>query len=365
MDLEIVKSNLSGVTSRLPLEKQLSWLQLAEAKQINMDLLTKKELEAQAHLLNYENIGLVQLENGISEYKKTVNEIPVIRKGFTKYMDMITTEMMTVEKRAAVWENFTKASELLIQKKLEKEKTDAESNAKLQEAERFKIHIKNQNARRLAQYQLDLAKSVTDSYTMALNDDTLDEAGIKRYLEITSLALQEVKIIAPEKFEYKLHTVDELKVIQSGVEAPVWGDQLTKALHEMGERFKMYFHDRANKESAKKHIAEDHNKQEIFIKDSLKATESINNLVFSSISSTFLVANDGAKQLKRTKSIKVEDGSEVWCKIIVSSFVANWNVCFPLLRTKKYGNLSVSQMASALDAAQVKVAGVEYEERIK
>ena len=75
--------------------------------------------------------------------------------------------------------------------------------------------------------------------------------------------------------------------------------------------------------------------------------------------------DDGVKGLKRKTVIVIKDDDSNWAKKIVLTFTANWDVCFEYIRVKKWGNLSIAQMAAALDSAEIVVDGVQYKEEVK
>lgn len=348
----------------IPVDKQLSWLQLCNGKAQILQQLQAKELEVQSLLLNYETFDLLKLQEKLDEYKKQIKEIPELRKSFTRYMDSIIDEMMAPEKRVAVWENFTKAVARYNELRLDKDKKDKEIAAKNLEAERFKTHVKNEQARIQAQYKVDLLKHINDSYKLALGDDTLTEYGIKQYISTTQKVLNDQQLSDPVKFNYVLHTKEELIKINSTIEAPNYQAVLSGAMGYLDNIYKMYFQDRANKVQAVTFLDNKQSEQQSAIKTDLENTQAVNTLMTTSTVSQ-ISSGDGIRELKRKSSIVVNDASPDWAMKIISAFLANWNKVIFHVRIKKFGNLNVSQMASALDDAEIKVEGVDYVEQVK
>src|SRR5678809_268784 len=78
---------LKNLQATLPIDRQLSWLQLGKSKQNVQDAMNKKSLELQAILLDFEKLNAEKLQIQVDLYKKGLGDLPDLRKGFTGYLD--------------------------------------------------------------------------------------------------------------------------------------------------------------------------------------------------------------------------------------------------------------------------------------
>lgn len=353
---------LNQVSARLPEDKKLSWLQLCEGKSVILSKLETEELRLQGLVLGFSEKNIVELQTAIDEYKKGLKDLPEIRKGFTRYLDKIYDQMMLPEKRAEKNENYIGAQNRLLELKLAREKEAKAGEAKAAEKERFITHIKNQNVARVAAYTMALQKAITDTYTVALENG--DQHTVEEYIQSgIAFMSNEIPIPTPEKFNFTLHTREELMSISETIDKPNFAGLLNGAISALKEKFSMYAQDRENKQKAIQFELEQRRLADEKIKEVAATATSVNNLMTGS--GTTVTESDGVKSLKRKKSIKIIDNDFGWCKKIVAAFLTNWDTCCSELRIKKASNLSVGQMAAALDDANIKVDGVEYIETVK
>lgn len=359
-----IDTQLNQLRTIIPADKQLSWMQLCNAKQTFMSELEKKELALQQLLLNYETFDLLKLQTAIEDYKKQIKEMPEYRKGYTKYLDKIYDELMMPEKRAAAYDGLTKAIARYNQLRVEKQDADKKSEDKRFEQERFKTHVKNEYARLVTEYKMSLQKTITDAYVMALNAEELTEDGIKQFIDVASQCLDDTKVGTPTKFDYTLNTKEEIGALYVTVEAPNFNEILQTAKAFIPEKFKLVHNDRANKQAASEFQKKQLEESKTRLEEALKNTTAVNQLT-TNASATQIVSNDGIKEIKRKTIIVVDDDSPEWAAKIVATFSMNWSKASQFVRVKKWGNLSISQMAVALDDAEIRVDGVEYAEVVK
>jgi NAD(P)-dependent dehydrogenase (short-subunit alcohol dehydrogenase family) len=75
---------------------------------------------------------------------------------------------------------------------------------------------------------------------------------------------------------------------------------------------------------------------------------------------TVPVVSTSMKPITETTEIEIKDYSDEWVVKIMAAFMANFQVAMAKVRVKKKSALTIAQMAAALDAANVRVEGVDY-----
>lgn len=356
-------AKLQILQESLPKDKQLSWLTLCNGKSVILNELTKKELELQQLLLNYDTMDVLKLQEALELYKAGAKQMPEIRKGFTRYLDKIGDELMLPEKRVATWEVATKANAKYLQLRLDKEKADEEVKAKQFELQRFIAHVKNEYIRLFSEYKLAINKTITDAYLMALKDN-LDEAGVKKYLETTASCLRDLKPGQPVKFAWSLNTKEEILAAYKTVQAPDYETELKHSVPVLIDHFKMYFNDKENAQKASEFALQQEAQKKVDIETESQNAISVNNLLANS-SATTIVESDGVKSIKRKNVIDTKNLTQQGCLAIIAAFVSNWSSVIEHVRVKSWENLKVDQMSSALDSAEIKVQNVTYKEEVK
>lgn len=362
---EVIKKTLNELMVRLPDDRKVSWLQLCEAKSQVMDKLSKKELELQSFLLGFEKMDLLTLQTKLAEYVKGLKDMPEIRKGFTRYLDKIADELMLPEKRAAAWETLTKANALFLQLRIQKEQEDNKVQLKKNEADQFTAHVKNEYVKIFSEYKLALHKTITDAYAYALDAAEYTDEGLEHAIQTTISCLKDIKPKDPAKFNYQLNSKEEIIALYQAIPLPDFKLELEGAILGVRDRFSTYRNDKANAGQAKKFLETEQKQFTENVNQEATQTVAVNNLLATS-STTQIQENTGVKAVKRKTVIVTDDTltSEAAMKI-VSAFLANWGKCLPFLRVKGLANLKISQMATALDDAEIKVEGVLYKEEIK
>lgn len=360
----VIQNQLEQLRNTLPVEKQLSWLQLCSAKQHYVSELEKKELALQQLLIGFETFDILKLQTAIEDYKNIVKDMPEYRKGYTRYLDKIYDELSAPEKRALSYDKLGLAVERFKQLRLDAEKAIAQGKAKVLEAEQFKTHVKNEYARLSAEYKSALLKTITDAYVMLLNVEELTKEGLKTFFETTEACLADIKIGSPAKFSYTLNSKEEITALLPSVTRPDFNAIFEGSKTFMKDKFSLINQDRANKVAAEEFAKKQNEEAQVKLKQDLQNVTAVNNLT-TEASITQITSSNGIKELKRTTSIVVCDDSPEWAAKIVATFSLNWSKASQFVRIKKWGNLSVSQMAAALDAAEIKVDGVEYKQEVK
>lgn len=357
-----LQKKLLELRGSIDVERQVSWLSLGAAKGKTVKMLTDVYLSAQSLLVDYEKMDVLQLQKAIEDYKATIKRIEEIRKGFTKYMDKIKEEMMQTEKTAAAWNTYEKAAARFLTLREEQETIDTTIKTKADEATEFRLHVNNELIRIKTNYEIDLNKAITDAYTQALNDD-LTEDGLKQYVAVTEAAMKEIKRIAPEKFPYKIHTKEEVIAIASTIQSPDWnGLILAPAIQRMKDQFNLYYQDRANKEKATDFLKSQMKAEEAKLTKDAETAKSVNVLAAVGQSISSFVSIPEVKGVVRKKVIVVKDDDPSWAVKVMSEFLKRFEQLRGGLRVTKWSNLTIRQMATALDDAKIVVEGLDYTE---
>lgn len=364
------------LVNTLPKDRQLAWLTLSGAKLSVETKLQAAELELQKILLGWETKDLVELKAAIDKYKEQLKMMPETRKGFTRYLDGINDSLMVFEKRASglkpgqkAWIEdpeslILKANKRFLELRLAEEKRLENEQNKNAEAARFAAHVKNEYVRLESEYKVTLLTTINTAYQQALNDELTDD-GLKQYVKVTEAALREVKLGARNKFNYTINTPEELTALNSTIPAPNYTATLDNAIKFMYEKFQLYFQDRANAEKAKEYHNQKTQQLTGLVQDAATKQMSVNNLV-SRGAEVEVQPTGGIPAIKRKMEIVIEDTPE-FANRVVSAFLANWADCSKNVRVEKWSNLSVKQMAKALEdlPSGEMVEGLKYQETIK
>lgn len=390
LDMTVISSQLEQYRAVIAPEKQLSWLQLAHAKGTILDALKKKELELQGIMLSYNaqfkpewnddgfwlNItaeqkqevvnALVELQGKLSEYLKGVKELPEIRKGFTRYLDRIFEELSAVEKRAVEWKGFEDAKQLYILIRDKKEKSDNVVLNKINEHDRFITFLKNEYIRIAADYRERLLNLLDQCYIFCLeNEKITDQATLISEVKTVWEQMQMLKPDDLARFNYQLHSRDEMIAMMKEVVPPDYGQILLQSKDAVNTKFQMFWNDRQNAEKAKEFIQKEQNERNAEIESAATRQISVNNLTTAAATVSIGIDDANLKSSVTKRVMVVEDENPLWAQKVISSFLSNWPTASAYLRIRKWGNLSTSQMASALDDAGITVEGVSYESKTK
>jgi hypothetical protein len=353
---------LGSLYVSVPRARQLSWLQLSDLKLNIEKQIEGKILEIQQALNGWETMDLLALQAATEKANKIVKSIPDLRKSFTGYLDRISDQMMSIQKRAEGMEILSQAVAKELELRLAKEQTDGAVSEKVSEAARFKAHVQNEYVRISSEYEIALSNYINTSYLTALDQNFTDE-GLFDHIRKETEWLKNIQRSAPVKFQYTLNTAAELNELHASIPAPNYDDILVGAIGKLVEKFKMYHQDVQNKELAKAQSKKELEQTQDAILNQASKTQAVNTLV-SKGASTLVDTLPGAKKVKRKQVIVVQDTSADTIKII-SEFLARWDDVAPNLKVKSWSNLSVKQMAAALQELPDQIAGLVYQEVVK
>jgi hypothetical protein len=323
-----------------PLVRIQNWQLLGVAKFKLDEELTKRELELQS-------------TDNTATYKKKYDELVEYRKKFTSFLDIAKEQCMKVEKRCdpKTNERFLAMVKADLDARIKEQAESDKRAAAAAEFSAFKAHFSNALATQAMDYEIECRNTVNKQYALALEERP---ENIDAYIQGVVEMLKTIKKPPLPKFERK-HVGDEAaKTMYTELvnEAPKPFDW-NEYLHE---KFSMYYNDIENAAVIIEADRVENERIEREKKDQLEQQVATTNLVARA--ATYAAP----EVLVKTKtSIKIKDDDQKFVVAILSAFLSNFQQAFPLVRVKKYSALTIAQMASALDAAEIKLTNVEYE----
>lgn len=355
---------LNELIASVPRARQLSWLQLSNLKLTTEKQLEGKILEAQQILSGWETMELIPLQAVVEKAKKTIGEMPELRKSFTRYIDKISDSLMEIQKRGEGLEVLSKAIARELELKLKKESDDDEATIKAKEIAAFKAHVQNEYVRISTAYRVALMNHITNSYVAALDTDFTDD-GLIDYMNKIAEGLKKIQRDSPVKFvDYKLTPKDKLNEVHGTIPAPNYDQILTEAVGLISQRFTMYHQDKQNAELAKAQVKKETETLTTNATSQAQKIQAVNNLVSKGASTGIVDTLPGAKKVKRKMVIELQDTAEETIKIM-SEFLARWDDVAPKLKIKSWANLSIKQMAGALQELDTQIEGLVYKPQVK
>lgn len=356
---------LSDLYSKVPKPRQLSWLQLSSLKMTTEKQLEGKILEIQQALLNWETMELIPLQEALAKAKKLLNEIPDLRKSFTRYIDKIASDLMAIEKRAEGLEILASANKKELELRLKKEADDSAATNKATELAKFKAHVQNEYIRISSEYKIALNNKINQSYIEALEQEFTND-GLIQFINNLASELKAIQKSSPVRFSETiqtplLNTTADLTEAHKAIPAPNYDEILTKAIAYLPEKFKMYDQDKQNKDLAISQTKLETQQQNEDITSTASKYQAVNNLVGKGVGTTIVDTLPGAKKVKRKKVIVLQDTAAETIKIL-SLFIAHWDEAAPKLKVKSYAKLDIQKMTAALQELDGEFEGLVYEE---
>lgn len=349
----------------LPENKQRVWNLIGQSKMAMDQRLQALELTIQQILPNYMAMDHPALAKAIAEYKDHHAKMISIRKSFSGFLDDAKAMCMTIEKK---WDPANPANETFqLAEKREFELRESALNAanaanlKTAEEQKFKTFIVNEYHDMVSGYRLALSKIVQDAYNACLSQKTpVENVHIAATAAVGAMRMVRPRVM--NKMERKYVSDAEAMKLWEGIPEPgkdgTYQKVFNEAFEAMKTKFSLYANDLANSEMALAQQQELFEKQQQQQQQQAEAERAANTLL--SQATVPIVTPAGMKPITETTEIKIEDYSDEWVAKIMAAFLANFQVCMEKVRVKKKSKLDISQMAAALDAAGVKVEGVEY-----
>lgn len=341
--------------------KQNVWNLIGRGKATMDKKLTTQSLALQQHLMGWETKDQPALDAAIKAYNSGYTVLVDTRKDFTKYLDAAKEQCMKVEKEynPATYEPFIKAKarELELRQAATKAATAAQDKAN-EEAE-FKTFVENEYLDIAADYRAQLRAFIHQTYTACLSAKTPPDK-VQEAVNTCVAAMQTVQPRKMNKFNSVHLAKEDAAALFAKIPRPKFADIYTEMIKELQEKFSMYAHDLANPTAAvaqQTQLFEQTTSQEKRQTEADKAAVTLVN----NATAMAVAAPAGMKPIVETTEILIEDYSWEWVAKIMAAFMGNFQACSGKVKNKKYSQMTVAQMAAALDAANVKVEGVKYQ----
>lgn len=348
---------------QLPPERTQTWFLIARGK-LKMDtLLQGHALKISALLTGFDLLTADQTTAKLKEYRDTHKQMVEDRQQFTRYLDMATGMCMATEKQYDPKTNaeYLRCVTVDISKREEASNKAKEASAKASEQANYRSHIENEYDRILTAYKLELFNYAHQTYAACLAAKT-PPMQAQAAINTCITAFQSVQPGQMNPFSSVLVTQEERAAIFAGIRPPDWQAAYNEAIAELNNKFSTYVNDVQAAEAILSQVVNQH-----AIHTNALVTESANRQTATTLTNQavagggLFVAPAGVKPVDEISRIKILDDNPNWVMWIISAFQCNFALCMPLVSVKKFSNLSVAQMAAALDKASVKVENVEYE----
>lgn len=342
-----------------PTEAQMkNWQLLAKKKNEVFEELKKKELATQGILLN---VADDKLADKLAEYDKAFTDLVEYRLSYTNQVrDALITKAMEFEKRVDPKNNETyktlDARELLLRE--EKQKTIDATNDLNAEKTKFKTHFINEFTRLSTDFRTKCLATINEAYNACLYAKT-PPGQAPNTIKVVEQALDALVTPQPNKFVRTLVSNVDAKELFAGLVKPDYKAIRKEYVEDLKTKFSLYPNDLANAATAIKTNNEQTTQVTQKMISESNQTVAANELM--ALAENVTVAEPGFKGVTEVSKIKLFDNDQKWVAKVIVAFVKNFEAAFPKLRTKKYSQISVAQMAAALDNANLKIEGIEYE----
>lgn len=341
----------------IPEAQQSAWIALAAQRNVVAADLQKRELALQALLLNQPK---EKLSEQLKLYRLEHTALVEARRKFTSIIDeKIVQKLMEFEKRTdpKTYDVYLQAVKDELQYRTDEDKKLSDQRTLATETANFKIHFQNQFNTIATNFRVKCNDIIMQAYASCLDAKTPADQ-IHVAISAATAAITDLKNDAPEKF-VRIHLKDaEAKEIFLSLNQPDFAAIRKEYIDSLPDRFEMYANDLANAEQAVELLKQEAQAINQQLLQETKSENAANDLLEHA--AAYIIPVDGHKSVVEVSEIKIIDDDPAWCLKIMTAFITNFNSCFTKIRVKKYSELKVSQMAAALDAADLKVKDVEY-----
>jgi hypothetical protein len=342
----------------LPETKQRIWNLMGQGKMVMDSLLQKNALEIQGTLLGFEKLDQSALEKQLTAYRGIHAVMVDTRKKYTSFIDEAKEMCMAVEKQydPKINETYKAAAAREFSLRDEAHKNAQVAKNKASEAAAFEAFIQNQYHGMVAGYRSSLATIIQDTYNTCLTQRTPVE-NVNVALTAAVAAMRTVRPNNISKMERIYVSDAEAAKIFDAVPKPNYQNVFNEQIEALKTKFSLYPNDLANAEVALKQ------QTELFAKEQAQQTQKVEAEKAAATlmaQATVPVVSTSMKPITETTEIEIKDYSDEWVVKIMAAFMANFQVAMAKVRVKKKSALTIAQMAAALDAANVRVEGVDY-----
>lgn len=359
----------AGPAPALPEKRRAAWELIGRGKLVMEQKLKGHDLALQGITLGWEKMNLEQITAAIKAYKVEFAILQSDRKDFTVWLDEAKAQCMPIENSWKPDTNPLFASMTAREIMLRKEATSGvnEANEKLQEIAAFKTHCITELQNLACDYRDKLRDIVHQAYIVCIRQKTPPD----QVLTATNAALAAMRVVSPRDmvpFIYKKLSYDEADKIYQTLVKPDYTGILNDCIKELNDKFTLYANDLQNADQLvevveQTYVAEQAQQRE---QDASKAQAAA---LYVKATTEVLKVVPGVKPVTEQLQIKRDQANKVWVATIMSAFLAHFDICMEKVRTKKdnpdYTTLNIDRMATALDACNIKVDGVEYEKFTK
>lgn len=339
--------------------KQNVWNLIGRGKGVMDRRLQTQNLQLQQTLMGWETKDQPALETALKAYKSGYSILVDKRKEFTQYLDAAKEQCMKVERvyDPEKYDPFIKAKARELTLRQEAATTATKAQDKANEEAAFKTFVETEYFDIATQYRTDLRALIHQTYTACLSSKTPADK-VQPAVNTCVAAMQTVQPRKMNKFNSVHLPKEDAAVIFGKIQRPKFADIYAEMIKELQAKFSLYANDLAVGEKAiqqQTQLFEQVTTQE---KEQTEADKAAATLVNQA---TAMVTYTSTKPVIETTEIQVEDYSWEWVAKIMGAFMANFQACAAKVKNKKFSQMTVAQMAAALDAANVKVEGVNYQ----
>lgn len=345
---------LPATTAELsPIQK--GWLQMCNLREVTFTELQKGELQIQSLLKDHASEkNLEAIQEKIKSAKAVFEEHKERRLFFTNILkERIIEPSMEFEKRSEALIKEASQTEFTLRKTA----ADAAqlTQNKLAEEARFVAHVKNEFSRIATEYRGLLKRRIAFYYTGALQQKKMNKKELEEYKENIRLELPQIEVPLPEKFQPILLGVERMMELYKNIPKYSNVEELQNAVNSVEEAFAMYDSDIKNSEKAIVAVQQQQQAQESQEQQALAQEQATNSLIASADNIEIV----GAPVVKKKRAI-VEENTQAFALAVMTAFIQN--ISKVKLRTKEWGNVKVSQMATALNALDKEFPGLQYKD---
>lgn len=351
--------------AELPADRQNSWLLMGRGKLVMDKALQAKVLELQIVLKDYATITIANvgtLTEKLALYRKLHTAIIDSRKEYTQYLDLVKEQCMKFEKQYDPEDNAEYQGAARHELLLREQATAAANSTANKNAEKasFIAHVKNEWFRIVDDYRNSLSAIVHQAYTTCLSQK-IPADKIEPAIVAAKAAMKTTQ--PPQMVKYKRMLIPDNEAIEifNSIAKPDWAAVYKEAIASIEDKFSMYINDLASADAVLQQTTIQFNAEQQQAKNDLAARQAATVLEESAIGSITSMP-EGFKQITETSCIAIETKNPKWVAKIMAAFLANYEAAFSKLRNSDYSKINIEQMAKALDAASVKVEGINYEE---
>lgn len=357
---ELVKFITDAKAPELPADRAATWSLIGRGKLVMDQGLQQRSHTLRTLLLDYEKMEALALTQALDKYKATHTEMVAFRRSYTTFLDQAVDQCMTSEKEYDPRTNdiFRKATARNLELREEAQRKVNASNAKATEIATFNAHYKNEWYRLAAAYRTTLDTIIHNAYTTCLQQK-IPADNVHIAITAATSAMNTTRPPELVKIQRVLIPDAEATTLFGSIAAPNWPAIYKEYVEKLNTTFSMYANDLAAADAVVEQLSIQFNAEQA------QAQQQVNTqaaaTVLTETASIVIATPEGLKPITETSRIKIETKSEVWVVAIQSAFLANFQKCFPMLGNKDYSLINIKQQAAALDAAGVKVSGIEYE----